>query len=196
MNTDIKLKLLQYLNDKKHSSGFTFVAVIIVIMVLGILGAIAPTYLVSANKNDIAQDFLGQARKGKQSEARTYVGTMNKGQQAYYTEKSAFSNSIPELGVGIKTASINYNYHTKVINKGTKTVSISYSTLTKAGKNSQLKNYVGYVSLIPAGGGDVTSVAILCEQKKGGVAASLQLGFKPGVEPANCNKYQVPVGGY
>ena len=195
MNTDIKLKLLQYLNDKKQSSGFTFVAVIIVIMVLGILGAIAPTYLVSANKNQIAQTFPGQINKGKQSEARVYVGTLNKGQQAYYIEKSSFTNNIPVLGTGIKTATTNYNYHVKVINKGTKSVAISYSTLTKAGKNSQLKNYVGYVSLIPAGAGEVTLVGILCEQKKVGVAPSLQIEFKPGTQPAKCNKSQVPVGG-
>ncbi|HEY9703246.1 MAG TPA: hypothetical protein V6C58_12405, partial [Allocoleopsis sp.] len=58
------------------------------------------------------------------------------------------------------------------------------------------KNYVGFVSLIPVGGNsDITSVAILCEQKTAGTPASFNIEWKRGIEAANCNKYQVPVGG-
>ena len=183
MNTDLKFKVLQYFNQKKQSSGFTFIELLVIIMMIGVLAAIA------------LPSFLSQAGKGKQSEARTYTGTLNKGQQAYYTEKRTFSNSIDDLGVGIRTASINYNYHVKIINSGTKAVAVGYSTTTTAG--AALKNYIGFVSLIPADGkkGEVTSVAILCEQRTAGTPASFNIEWKPGIEVVKCNKDQTPFGG-
>ncbi|HEY9705314.1 MAG TPA: type IV pilin-like G/H family protein [Allocoleopsis sp.] len=197
MNTDLKFKLLQYVNHQKKASGFTVVVFLIVIIVLGILVAIA------------LPSLLDSSTKGKQSEARTYIGTINKGEQAYYTEKEKFSSSIDELGVGIKTSTINYNYHVKVINKDTKkAIVIGYSTLTPTGeahvkpKNSlvrrpPLKNYVGFVSLIPSKDNpkDFTSSAILCEQKTGGVPLSFDIEWKPGIESPKCNSSQVQIGG-
>ena len=179
MNTELKLKLLQYLNQKKRSSGFAFFELIIVIVLLG-FAATAFYFLQPKSSN-----------KGGVSEARIYIGTINKGQQAYYTEKGKFSTNIPELGIGIKTATPNYNYHLKVINNGEKNaVAIGYSTLIPS--NFGQKNYVGYVSLIPAGGNytDFTSVAILCEQKKPDTL-SLNIDWKPGIEPPKCNKDQI-----
>ncbi|HEY9705315.1 MAG TPA: prepilin-type N-terminal cleavage/methylation domain-containing protein, partial [Allocoleopsis sp.] len=70
MNTDLKFKVLQYVNNQKKSSGFTVIELLVVIMIIGILAAIA------------LPSFLSCANKGKQSEARTYTGTINKGEQA------------------------------------------------------------------------------------------------------------------
>jgi type IV pilus assembly protein PilA len=186
MNTDLKFKILQYLNHKKPPSGFTFMQILTVVIILG-LAAIAFNYWLTST----SCQFHECAR---QAEARTYVGTINKGLQAYYTEKNTFSSYVEDLGVGIKTASINWNYHVKVINSGTRAVAIGYSTTTPSG--AWLKNYVGYVSLIPAGGNttEVTSDAILCEQKTPGTL-SLDIEWKPGIEPPRCNKDQQSVGG-
>ncbi|HEY9705993.1 MAG TPA: type IV pilin-like G/H family protein [Allocoleopsis sp.] len=183
MNTDLKFKVLQYVNHQKKSSGFTFIELLIIIMILGILAAIA------------LPSFLSQAGKGKQSEARTYIGTINKGEQAYYQENKKFAFTIEDLKVGIRTASINYNYHLKVINKGTNAIAVGYSSQTPAG--TALKNYVGFVSLIISKDNpkNVTSSAILCEQRTASVPASFNIEWKPGIESPNCNSSQVQVGG-
>jgi type IV pilus assembly protein PilA len=183
MNTNLKFKVLQYLNHKKKPSGLTFIEFLVIIAIIGILAAIA------------LPSFTSKAGKGKQSEARTYVGTINKGQEAYYTEKKEFSPKIEPLGIGIRTASINYNYHVKVINNGTKSIAIGYSKLTA--KAPALRNYVGYVSLIPSEDNpkEITSMGILCEQKTAGDPPSFNIEWKPGIESPKCNKDQIQVGG-
>jgi prepilin-type N-terminal cleavage/methylation domain-containing protein len=152
MKLDLQAKFLQHLNKKKQDQGFTLIELLVVIIIIGILAAIA------------LPSFLSQANKGKQSEAKTYVGTLNKGQQAYYTENSDFSDTISDLGVGINTSTVNYKYTTD----GTTATTIAGNfAISKAKSNfAALKGYAGRVELYPSGTtSEATSVAILCEQK-------------------------------
>jgi len=109
--------------------------------------------------------FLSIVTKAKQTEAKQYVSSLNKGQQAYYAENSAFSNYIPALGLGIKTETNNYKYSTRA----TQAVAFNYAV----GKGKILKNYVGGVFLVPAKKLDpnapldeMTTLTILCETEK------------------------------
>ena len=70
------------------------------LMVLGLLGLIfvLPSYLSTSSHGH------------GQSEARTYVGSMNRGQQAYYLEKQYFSSAIDGLGLGLDVSTDNYSY--------------------------------------------------------------------------------------
>ncbi len=116
----------------------------------------------------VLPSFLVITKKAKQSEAKQYVSSMNKGQQAYYAERSAFSNYIPDLGLGIKTETTNYKYSTRV----TKTAAFSYAEA----KENTIKNYFGGVFLVPA---KVRTVSILCETEDRPL-----FRFKPPVQPA------------
>jgi hypothetical protein len=102
------------------------------------------------------------AIKAMQSEAKGYLSSLNKGQQAYFAETSAFSNSIPALGLGYKTETNHYKYSTRA----TQTAAFNYAV----SKNKTSKNYVGGVFLVPAKKLDpnapraeMTTLTILCE---------------------------------
>jgi prepilin-type N-terminal cleavage/methylation domain-containing protein len=147
MKTEFKAKFLQHVAKKRKEEGFTLIELLVVIIIIGILSAIA------------LPSFLNQANKAKQSEAKTYVGSINKGQQAYYTEKTTFTTSIEALGVGIELETTNYTY--SVDNETT----IADEALTKgtAKTNDVLNSYHGMVYLVDTTSGGKTSRTILCE---------------------------------
>ena len=125
-----------------------------VIIIIGILSAIA------------LPSFLNQANKAKQSEAQTYVGSINRGQQAYFLEKSAFG-ALSNLELGISNTA-NYNYlSTAGAGAGTSADVITTATNPKA----VLKGYAGRVWLATATDGSATTLALLCEGKAGTVPA-------------------------
>ena len=95
--------------------------------------------------------FLCNANKAKQSEAKQYIGSMNRAQQAKFAENGAFSNYIPDLELGIKTETTNYKYSTRVI----KQTAFNYAV----SKQKTEKSYIGGVFLVPA----KTTSSILCE---------------------------------
>ena len=65
----------------------------------------------------ILPSFLRQPLKpSPRSEAKQYIASINKGQQAYYFENGEFSNNIPDLGLGIELQTTNYSYKIKRIN--------------------------------------------------------------------------------
>ena len=156
MKSDLKAKFLQHLASKKRDGGFTLIELLVVIIIIGILAAIA------------LPSFLNQANKAKQSEAKTYVGSMNRAQQAYYMEKSntfAPQLNFGDLGLGIATQTANYKY--VIAGGGPGAAVVTNQAQQRVPLNSPLKAYVGAVSIATiAGTGEASTLAVLCEANK------------------------------
>jgi type IV pilus assembly protein PilA len=164
MKSEFKAKLLQHVLGKKDSEkGFTLIELLVVIIIIGILAAIA------------LPSFLNQSNKAKQGEAKTYVSSINKGQQAYYTEKGTFvtaNANFNNLGLGIPTTTTNYDY--AITGSFSATSSTANAAIGKAtAKNAALKAYAGRVNIASiAATSETSSYSVNCEEKNPGAAPS------------------------
>jgi len=158
MKTEFKAKFLQQLNKKRQDQGFTLIELLVVIIIIGILSAIA------------LPAFLSQANKAKQAEAKQYVASINKGQQAYYAENPSFANGLAILGLGIKSQTTNYTY--TIAAGGTSATALATPTATAA---TTLKGYAGGVGLVDAGGAKTTQ-SVICETIAFGIPAAPTYG--------------------
>ena len=69
--------------------GFTLIELLVAIVIIGLLSAIAlPSY-------------LNQAAKARSSESKSTLGIINRSQQAYYLERSAFASALNLLDAKI-----------------------------------------------------------------------------------------------
>lgn len=95
--------------------------------------------------------------KSLESEARQYVTSMNRAQQAYYAENVGFTSSVANLGMGIKPQTDNYTYAISAGNKAVFNYGIS--------RQPNLKSFVGGVFLTAN-----KTQTILCEASVAGRA--------------------------
>ena len=181
MKSEFKTKLIQHmLNKKNGEKGFTLIELLVVIIIIGILAAIA------------LPSFLNQSNKAKQSEAKTYVGTLNKGQQAYFTEKNRFGSDVAILGIGVKADTVNYTYRSSSVTGATP--SAYNATSDSTAKNVALRSYAGMVQLnVVATTSDITSLAILCENTNAGTIVGVAPVGTSSIGPT-CAASSVPVG--
>jgi type IV pilus assembly protein PilA len=178
MKSEFKAKLLQHFLQNKEEKGFTLIELLVVIIIIGILAAIA------------LPSFLNQANKAKQSEARTYVGSANRAQQAYYMEKDTFvtaATSYGNLGLGVATQTANYIYDVNTAGTATAPAVISFSTAVKA--SAPLKIYSGGVGVATIQStSEATTLATLCESDKaiavGQANAAAAMTFSTSAAPA------------
>ncbi len=132
MKAELKAKFLQHLNQKNQDKGFTLIELLVVIIIIGILSAIAlPSY-------------LNQVTKAKQSEAKNYVGVVNRTQLVYYADNARFASSVTALSAGLPTRTTNYDY--EITNDST---SATFEATTL--QPELLKSYAGGVVALPSG---------------------------------------------
>ena len=123
---------------------------VLLILLTGVIVLVIPSF------------FMCNANKAKQSEAKQYVGSMNRAQQAKFVENGSLSNSVDALGLGIKTETTNYKYSIRATKKAAFQYAVS--------KQAQLKIYIGGVFVVPAkevdpnaAKNEMTTLAIFCE---------------------------------
>ena len=140
---------------------------LLLIIGIGVMNAIALPF------------YLNNTNKSKQSEAKQYVSSMNKAQQAYFAEKSVFSSSVNALGLGIKTETTNYKYSVRA----TKQTAFNYGV----SKQPQLKSYVGGVFLVPvkevdpnAATDGITTISIFCQADSAGTIKPAEPTYENG----------------
>lgn len=146
MKTEFKTKFLQHLNQKKREGGFTLIELLVVIIIIGILAAIA------------LPSFLSQAAKAKQSEGKSFVGAINRGQQAYRLENPEFAPDFEKLEVGLPTKT--NNYEMKMNTTGGSETTVNAEPLDK----EALKGYTGLVKVLDNG----ATGNVICEAKNAG----------------------------
>jgi len=136
MKTELKAKFIQQiLSKKKDSEGFTLIELLVVIIIIGILSAIA------------LPSFLSQAAKAKQTEAKSFVGAVNRAQQAFRMENTTFATDVAALQVNIQPQTEYYLYTIPTSNASNTT----FQAAPVAGETSTLRAYAGGVSILTNG---------------------------------------------
>jgi type IV pilus assembly protein PilA len=158
MNPEIPAKLILRPQSKNSSQGFTLVELLVVIVIIGILTAIA------------LPSFLNQTAKAKQVEAKTNISAVNKAQQLWRVEQASFTTNFGDLALGRLVGSSDPAYAYTI------TSADAVSVVAKATTNQAiLKGYASKVTFTDgaAGSGGIVNKewgSIICESTTPGTA--------------------------
>jgi prepilin-type N-terminal cleavage/methylation domain-containing protein len=155
MDSRLKFQLIQTLNKKNNYQGFTLIELLVVVIIIGVLAAIA------------LPNLLGQVAKGRQSEARNNLGSLNRAQQAYRAENAVFA---PISNLPINITSTYY----QPITGGTTTsaVGFNHQALPETTYTNDILEYESAVGQQSNG----TFSAVVCEQTTNPSSAPGSLG--------------------
>jgi type IV pilus assembly protein PilA len=139
------------LSTKKNNQGLALIEWLIVIIIIGILGAM------------ILPMFMCKPHIAKQSEARMTLGAAKRSQTQYITENGKFADSMEALGLGLPSETPNYHYQ---ILKSANAKSV---VVIAQAKNSDFKSYTAAAFAINSGRKKTNIVSGICETDKASV---------------------------
>ncbi|REJ60743.1 MAG: prepilin-type N-terminal cleavage/methylation domain-containing protein [Microcystis aeruginosa DA14] len=143
MNSTFKFKLIQTLNKKNANKGFTLIELLVVVIIIGVLAAIA------------LPNLFGQVARGRQAEARTNLGVVNRAQQAHRLENLSFATVMTDLPV---TTSSTY-YAAVALSAPGNATSAVHTAIAGSNYNNDIRDYSSAVGQTTAG----VFSAIICE---------------------------------
>lgn len=101
----------------------------------------------------------GQANKARESEAKTYISSINRGQQAFRLESSSFAETIDEIGLGLPSESDHYQYEITIADD-------DMAAATATAKTGGIRSFIGAVFIVNNNEGYTTTKAIWCQSNR------------------------------
>ncbi|MBL1209477.1 type II secretion system protein [Geminocystis sp. GBBB08] len=119
-------KFFQWKKEKKD--GFTLIELLVVTVIIGILSAIA------------IPNFINQIGKSRESETKSYLGLIARGQQGYHWEKQTFAPTLILLGIGTDTG-VSGKYHTIPNPTDVNSTRVKHQAFAINGVTDQVRNF-------------------------------------------------------
>lgn len=98
IRVELKARYLHYLLKKNENQCFSWVGLLVLLFLSGLLAALA------------LPSISNRLNNSPQPVAKNNIDAMSRAQQAYFLEYQTFANSIEQLGVAIKPETENYCY--------------------------------------------------------------------------------------